>query len=60
MLEGPESLIESYSWSILYLSHERLVNEDHLSYILCAREGCEEELLTKMHSYLWLLDFHDL
>jgi hypothetical protein len=34
--------------------------EGHLRYIHYVRESCVDGLLTKMHSYLWLLDFHDL
>ena len=34
--------------------------EDHLSYISCVNESYVGELLTKMHSCLWLFDFHDL
>ncbi len=34
--------------------------EGHLSYIHSVSESCGAELLTKMHSYLCLLDFHDL
>jgi len=34
--------------------------EGHLRYIRYVRESCVEGLLTKMRSYLWLLDFHDL
>ncbi len=42
------------------MSDERLVDDDHLSYILYVSESYVEELLTKMHSCLCLLDFHDL
>ena len=34
--------------------------EGHLSHIHCVSESYAEELLTQMHSYLWLFDFHDL
>ncbi len=32
----------------------------HLRDIRYAGESCVEELLTRMHSCLWLFDFHDL
>jgi hypothetical protein len=65
-LEGLEALIERFFEAILEVSQERRVKKDlshlegHLRYIHYVRESCVEGLLTRMHSSLWLLDFHDL
>lgn len=42
------------------LKNDSSHNEGQLRYIRYVNESYGEGLLTKMHSYLWLLDFHDL